>query len=72
MFDCVLNKTLALDVNDACFGDEPISPMRMRNKKKHNANEWYRCGKCDPGVPISKPLSGSKIDSTFHTPKLIK
>ena len=34
MFDCVLNKTLALDVNDACFGDEPISPMRMRNKKK--------------------------------------
>ena len=28
--------------------------------------QWLRCWIPSPGVPCSKPLSGSKIDSTFH------
>ena len=30
IFDCVLNTPLALDVNEVCFGDEPISLIRMK------------------------------------------
>ena len=28
--------------------------------------QWLRCQIPNPGVPCSKPLGGSKVDSTFH------
>ena len=28
--------------------------------------EWSRCWIPNPGVPCSKPLGGSKVDSAFH------
>ena len=35
--NCVLNTPLALDVNEVCFGEEPISPIRMKNQQKLKA-----------------------------------
>ena len=38
MFDCALNKPLALDVNEVCFGEEPISLIRLKNQQKIKAS----------------------------------
>ena len=35
-------------------------------------NYWLRRWIPNPGVPCSKPLGGSKIDSTFHPSKVDK
>ena len=59
MFDCVLNTPLALDVNDACFGDEPISPIRMRNKK-NNVNN---------GTDVVNVIQGSQFENHCLAPR---
>ena len=33
---------------------------------------WLRCWIPNPGVPRSKPLGGSKVDSAFHPSKVNK
>ena len=33
----VLNTPLALDVNEVCFGEDPISLIRMKNQQKLKA-----------------------------------
>ena len=35
-------------------------------------NYWLRRWIFNPGVPCSKPLGGSKVDSVFHPSKIDK
>ena len=37
MFDCILNISLALDVNEVCFGEKPTSLIHMKNQQKNKA-----------------------------------
>ena len=34
--------------------------------------KWLRCWVSNPGISCSKPLGGSKVDSTFHPSKVNK
>ena len=34
--------------------------------------KWLRCWIPNPGVPCSKPLGGSKVDSAFHPSEVDK
>ena len=34
MFDFALNTSLALDVNEVCFGEKPISLILLKNQQK--------------------------------------
>ena len=44
--------------------------MNKSNKNKTDSH-MLRCWIPNPGVPRSKPLGGSKVDSAFHPPEMI-
>ena len=46
-----------------------LAPTRQLNYQ-HRVPEWLICFFPNPGVPCSKPLGGSKVDSAFHPPEV--